>query len=240
MVPVKVIMETPSPLVLDAGCGFGSDTILFAALGARVLSINLSDEEIAIAQKRAHYYEEILSQRLEITWVQADLNNYLPAGKDFSLTWLASVLAIIRDQEAFLRRVFGATKRKGKIMIVDYNLLHPPFLWNEWLRRRRAMQKSQEFAYQANFWTMVRRRGRKGARFFPLNGDGLFDDAQFFTPGTLKSLLRQVGFQALPPRFTGCAPPFFHEASVPLEHLFSRIPGWNALGRAYLITGIKR
>jgi SAM-dependent methyltransferase len=237
--PVNAVLESPGAIVLDAGCGCGSDTILFAALDAEVVAVNSSSEELTIAEKRARYYEKILNRDLNIRFVQADLNDYVPEGKDVSLTWLASILAVIEDQETFLKRIFHSTRPGGRVVVVDYNLQHPPFLWNEWHRRKRALTKSPEFARRADFWGMVRRKGREGARFFPANGDGLFDDVQFFTPGTLKSLLRQVGFQALPPRFTGCAPPLFHKASVPLEHLFSRIPGWNALGRAYLITGIK-
>jgi hypothetical protein len=101
------------------------------------------------------------------------------------------------------------------------------------------LAKSPEFARRADFWDMVRRKGREGARFFPANGDGLFDDAQFFTPGTLKSLLRKVGFQVLPPLFTGCAIPLFRQFSVRVEYMLSRLPGWKSLGRAYLITGVK-
>jgi len=240
IVPVKAILETPNPMVLDGGCGCGSDSILFAALGAKVLSVNLAAEEVAIGEKRKRYYQEKLGEELHIKFVHADLNEYVFEWEKVSLTWLASILAVIRNQEEFLKRIFQATRAGGRVMVVDYNLLHPPFLWSEWLRRRRSMQKSQEFARQANFWTMVRRKERTGARFFPLNGDGLFDDVQFFTPGTLKSLLQHAGFQVLPPLFTGCAPPLFPQISVPLEHLLSRLPGWHSLGRAYSITGIKK
>ncbi len=239
MVPVKAILETPNPLVLDAGCGCGSDSILFAALGAKVLSVNLAAEEVAIGEKRRRYYEEKLEQELHINYVHADLNDYVPEEKDVSLTWLASILAVIEDQETFIKRIFHSTRPGGRVVVVDYNLQHPPFLWNEWLRRKRALAKSPEFSQRANFWGMVRRKGREGARFFPANSDGLFDDVQFFTPGTLKSLLRKVGFQVLPPLFTGCAIPLFGQFSVRVEYMLSRLPGWKSLGRAYLVTGVK-
>ncbi len=238
--PLEVLSGWKKPLILDAGCGFGSDSFLFAGAGASVLAVDSSADKIHIARKRQRYYEELLGAPLDITFKSADLNGFVPEeNRHFSLTWLASVLAVIRDQENFLKRIFEATRTQGRIMIVDFNLCHPPFLWKEWLRRRRAMQKSREFGRQADFWAMVRRKGRAGARFFPAEGGGFFDDVQFFTPGTLARLLRSVGFRPVPPIFTVCAPPSLFNLSLPAERLLSRLPGWNSLGRAYLITGFK-
>ena len=236
--PAKAIRETPDSVVLDAGCGCGTDSILFAALGARVVAVNLSAEELGVAERRICYYEKTWGRRLNIRLVRSDLNRYAP-DEEFSLAWLASVLAVIEDQEALLERIFRSTRRRGEIRVVDYNLLHPPFLWGEWRRRSWARGRSPEFSRQASYWGMVRRAGRRGARFFPLTEGGLFDDAQFFTPGTLRSLLRKVGFRVLPPRFSGCTPLFSAPASTSLEKILSRLPGWKVLGRAYLITGVK-
>jgi hypothetical protein len=150
------------------------------------------------------------------------------------------VLAVIENQDAFLNRIYQATRAGGKIMIVDFNLWNPPFMWTEWRRRRQALRKSPEFARHADFWAMVRRRKRSGAFFFPQLGGGLFDDVQFFTPGTLGYLLERVGFQLLLPGFSGFAPPvLFKGLSAHLEKVFSRVPIVKSLGRAYLVTGVK-
>jgi SAM-dependent methyltransferase len=238
--PLEALSGWKKPLVFDAGCGFGSDSFLFAGAGASVLGMDSSAGQIHIARKRQRYYEELLGAPLDITFESADLNGFVP-GEDrhFSLTWLASVLAVIRDQEDFLKRIFEATRTQGRIMIVDFNLWHPPFLWKEWLRRRRALKKSREFGRRSDFWAMVRRKGRAGARFFPAEGGGFFDDVQFFTPGTLALLLRNVGFTPLSPAFTVCAPPVSSPMFLQVELFLSRVPLWRSLGRAYLVTGIK-
>jgi SAM-dependent methyltransferase len=237
--PVKAIRESSAPTVLDAGCGCGSDSILFAALGASVVAVNVSSDELAVAEKRARYYEKVGGVNLNIRFIQDDLNDYLPGEENFSLTWFASVLAVIRDQESLLKRVFQATRDQGRIMLVDYNLLHPPFLWKEWRRRNTVREKCPDFAREGHFWKMVRRKGRMGGRFFPLAEGGLFDDAQFFTPGTLRALLQRAGFRVLPAVFSGCALPAFPGPAVFLERALSRVPGWKSIGRAYLITGVK-
>ena len=238
--PVQSILDSSNPLVFDAGCGYGSDSFLFAALGAKVLAVDVSTEKTEIAQKRKHYYEKMLGKSLDVRFGAADLNGYAPEDADISLTWLSSVLAIIENQDAFLDRIYQATRTGGKIMIVDFNLWNPHFLLAEWRRRRRALTGSPEFVRHANFWAMVRRKKRRGAFFFPQDGGGLFDDVQFFTPGTLCRLLKQIGFRLLPPGFSGFAPPFlFKGLSAHAENFFSHVPILRNLGRAYVVTGVK-
>ena len=170
----------------------------------------------------------------------ADLNQYEPQKKGFSLTWLSSVLAALRDQESFLKRVHEATRATGQLIIVDFNLMNPVFLWAEWNRRRKALRESPEFGCHADFSGMLRRKGRNGALYYPKQGGGFFDDVQFFTPHTLGVLLRRVGFQVLQPCFSGFVPPLpFDGLSTRLEGLLPRVPVLKALGRAYMVTGVK-
>jgi SAM-dependent methyltransferase len=245
--PVQAILETANPVVFDAGCGYGSESFLFAVLGAKVLAVDLSAEQIAIAQKRQRYYEELFDKALDISFLVAKLDEYIPQIGDLSLTWLASVLAALPDQDSFLKRVYEATRPSGKVMITGMNLWNPLFLWGEWRRRRRALLVSPEFARHADtsflsryFWSMVRRKGRIGARYFPRHDSGLFDDVQFFTPNTLSALLREVGFRTLPSAFSGYAPPIlFRAASARLEGALSRVPMLNRLGYFYLVTGVR-
>ncbi len=239
--PVQTLLSSAEQVVLDAGCGYGSDSLLFAATGARVMAVDLSADQIDIAQKRKRYYEDTLERRLDITFEVSDLNEYTPEKMDVSLTWLSSVLAIVKNQDTFLTRIYKATRTGGKIMIVDYNLWNPHFLWTEWRRRRRAFARSPEFSRNANYWAMVTRKRRNGAFFYPQSGGGVFDDVQFFTPGTLGRVLEQVGFRVLPSNFSGFAPPgLFKGLSPYLERLFSSVPALKNLGRAYLMTGVKQ
>jgi hypothetical protein len=87
---------------------------------------------------------------------------------------------------------------------------------------------------------MVRRRGRSGARFYPLKSQGRFDDVQFFTPGSLEALLRQVGFRVAQTGFSGFVPPqVYLPLLTPLEVFMTRVPILKNLGYFYMVTGIK-
>lgn len=239
--PVRAIMGTEDPVVLDAGCGFGSESFLFAAAGAKVLAVDISEEQIAIASKRRLFWEETLGRSLDVEFEVADLEGYLPDRGDVSLTWLASVLAAIRDQEGLLRRIRDRTRPGGCVMVTDMKLLNPLFAIEEWRRRQRGKRSSREFSREADFVAMFLRRGRMGARFYPQDGErGLFDDVQFFWHRSLSRLLRGAGFAPEAPWFFGFVPPFlFRESLVVLERLLAKVPFVRAMGYFYLVTGVK-
>jgi SAM-dependent methyltransferase len=236
----EAILNSENPSVLDAGCGYGSDSILFASMGAQVLSVDVSCESLELAQKRKCFYEQRLKRELRIDFVLADLDHYEIGKGGFSLTWFSSVLAAIIDQERLMEQVYEATRVGGKVTITDFNLLNPIFLMKEWSRRRKAMRGSPQFAANANYFHMLLRYGRNGARYFPRSGEGKFADVQFFTPWTLARLLRKMGFRPSPPVFSGFIPGILAgEYSVWLENVVSGLRGLKHLGRAYVITGVK-
>ncbi len=237
---VREIMALQDPVVLDAGCGYGSESFLFASLGARVLAVDRSTAQIGIAVKRKKYYEEKFGTPLDITFEAADLNTYTPSSGNISLTWIASVLAAIEDQDDFMRRVYSSTCPGGRVMITDMNLMNPLFLLNEWRRRRRAVKANAGFARNADFRRMLARRDRKGAAYYPSAAGEPFDDVQFFTARTLSALLKRIGFYPQGTAFSGFMPPRPRwQLSASMERLFSNMPFLRRFGYFYLVAASK-
>ncbi len=209
---VRAILEQREPRVFDAGCGYGSESFLFAALGAKVLAVDLEEERMVIARRRQRYYEEIFQRPLDIDFQARDLNLYDPELRHLSLTWMGSVLAVLPDQDGFFRRLFDATRPGGRVTISDMNLLNPLFLLKEWRRRRHMASQSPEMAEAMDFASMFWRRGRRGALYYvSTDGSGteseMLDDSQFFWHRTLGELFRRSGFAPQPPTFSGFVPP---------------------------------
>ena len=238
---VEAIRRSERPVVFDAGCGFGSESYLFAALGAEVVAVDAEEEKIEIARARQPYFEELFGRRLTIRFETADLDIYTPPVQDLSLTWIASVLANIPRQDAFLERLYQATRPGGEVMVTDMNLLNPLFVWKEWRRRRAARAKSPEFAHQASFSDMFWRKNRRGARYFPVEGPGdPFDDAQFFWPRTLARLFRQKGFVPGTVYYSGFVPPVPGLPDLSrLEPVLDRIPLLRRGAYFYRMSGIR-
>jgi glycosyltransferase involved in cell wall biosynthesis/SAM-dependent methyltransferase len=227
--------------VLDAGCGFGSESFLFASLGARVVAVDRSPEQVEVARKRLPWFRDALGRDLDVAFQVADLEEFEPQADSLDLTWLASVLAAIRDQERFLRRIHHATRPGGRVMVTDMNLANPLFLSGEWLRRRRGMRTSTAFAREADFAAMLCRRGRRGARYFPAdNGGAEFDDVQFFTAGTLRRLLATTGFDPCAGSWQGYVPPeVYRFLPGGVERGLAMVPLLRTAGYFYLACGSK-
>jgi 2-polyprenyl-3-methyl-5-hydroxy-6-metoxy-1,4-benzoquinol methylase len=45
--------------ILDCGCGFGTESLIFALLGGKVLGVDLNVERLDIAKKRINYYKKL-------------------------------------------------------------------------------------------------------------------------------------------------------------------------------------
>lgn len=237
--PVASICATTDPFVLDAGCGYGSESFLFASLGARVVAVDADPEKIRIAQLRQPYFEQQLQRPLDITFRVADLDHYTPDTPNLSLTWLASVLAAIPHQDAFLVRIRESTRSGGQVMVSDMNLWNPLFLVGEYRRRQHAATTNLAFARVQDFRAMFTRRARVGARYFSQNGS-TFDDVQFFQPLSLRTLYQATGWQPAGFYFSGYIPPALARLGMtPLETWLPRVPLISQFGYFYLGVGVK-
>ncbi len=232
-------MSQDGPVVLDAGCGYGTESFLFAWSGARVVSVDRVPAHVEVAAKRRPYFEDVLGRRLDIRFEVADLEAIQPDETPLTMTWLGSVLAAVGDQEDLLRRIHRATAPRGCVMVSDMNLWNPMFLLGEHRRRSRARRVYPAFDAECDFVAMLSRRGRKGARYFPGEAGDQFDDVQFFTPVTLSALLRRTGFKTLKPRYSGLVPPAFGRLAAPLERCVRHAPGVRRMAYFYLITGVR-
>lgn len=238
--PVAAIQKTDQPVMFDAGCGYGSESFLFAALGAQVIAADMDPQKIRIARLRQPYYEELFQKKLDIDFQVADLDTHVPASRNISLTWLASVLAAIPNQDRLVQSIFDATRPGGQVMISDMNMWNPLFLFGEWRRREIAKRETPKFAENADFGAMFHRRNRIGARYWTVGGRILFDDVQFFSPATLNGLLNQVGFRSTKFYFSGFVPPFLARFGLTrFESVVARLPLISQFGYFYLCIGFK-
>lgn len=237
--PVAAILETEEAVVLDAGCGYGSESFLFASLGARVVAVDNDGGKIRIARARQAFFEKVLGRALGVTFVTADLNEYAPEVENLTLTWVASVLAAIPEQADFLRRVYAATRGGGQVMVTDMNLWNPLFLVGEYRRRRRAAHVNGAFAREQDFGAMFARRGRVGARYLGEDG-AVFDDVQFFQPNSLGRLFVSAGWEPTAFCFSGYVPPLLARLGLTaLEPVLARAPIVSRMGYFYLGIGRK-
>jgi SAM-dependent methyltransferase len=59
-------------VILDLGCGCGTQSLYLALNGAKVLALDLDDMALAVLQRRKSFYEELSGRRLDITVCRAN------------------------------------------------------------------------------------------------------------------------------------------------------------------------
>jgi SAM-dependent methyltransferase len=232
---VAAICAAESPVVLDAGCGYGSESFLFAALGAQVIAVDVSAAQIAIAEKRQPYFESF-NKPLAIDFLVADLNTYVPPTTDLSLTWLASVLPAIKDKLDFLQRIRGATRPGGRVLITDLNTANPMFGLAE---LRRGHFGEARLSWVRPLLDRLGRRQYDGRRY-PIGRDNPDGYSRFFSSESLARLLTASGLTVSIVDHAGFAPPrIFGRASADAEAWLGRLPWITRFGLFYTVGADK-
>lgn len=95
--------------ILDAGCGFGTESLLCASLGAEVVGIDISDR-IPTAQRRINYYERFFDKRLNVRFRKENLFNHI--GK-YDIIWVNEAISHISPLNIFLITCYHNLKSGG-------------------------------------------------------------------------------------------------------------------------------
>jgi tocopherol O-methyltransferase len=102
--------------LLDAGCGVGGSAIYIARnFGSKVIGINLSQEQIDIANKKIK--KEKLSKRVRI--IKGDYSETQFGDSTFSKIYAIESVYHVEDVRKFAKEAYRILKAGGKLMIVD-------------------------------------------------------------------------------------------------------------------------
>ena len=104
--------------ILDAGCGQGYLSRLLAKRGASVIGIEPAEALYAYVLRREQ------TERLGITYLQADLSTWVSSPKQFDYVIANMVLMDIPDYQPALLNCVAALKPSGGLLV---SLLHPCF-----------------------------------------------------------------------------------------------------------------
>jgi len=114
------------PRVLDAGSGFGTYSMLYAATGADVVGADLRPDRLDAAEKRLAFHRERTGRALPVRYVRANLTQEWDG--DYDLVWVYNALSHIDPLEGFLGQVRRHLSRGGVLVVGDINGAHPEHL----------------------------------------------------------------------------------------------------------------
>lgn len=114
------------PRVLDAGSGFGTYSMLYAAVGGEVIGADLRPDRLDAAEKRLVFHAERTGAKLPVEYRRADLTREWDG--DYDLVWVYNALSHIDPLEAFLAQTRKHLTPGGVLVIGDINGAHPEHL----------------------------------------------------------------------------------------------------------------
>lgn len=129
------------PRVMDAGSGFGTYAMLYAATGAEVVGADLRPDRLDAARTRLAFHAEATGEPLPVRYVRADLTRDWDA--DYDLVWVYNALSHIDPLEGFLAQTRARLRPGGVLVVGDINGAHPVHL--ERLRQLRGDAVHQEY-----------------------------------------------------------------------------------------------
>ncbi|WIF94040.1 class I SAM-dependent methyltransferase [Caminicella sporogenes] len=129
--------------ILDIGCGTGNFSIKLAKMGCKVIGIDISDEMLKIARKKAK------KEGLDIEFYNMDVYNLRFEDDYFDGAFSMAAFEFIKEPERAIEEIFRVVKKKSQIMIGTIN---KDSKWGK-LYLSEEFQKNSVFKY-ADFKTL--------------------------------------------------------------------------------------
>lgn len=137
--------------LLDSGCGIGTQSLAFAALGYDVTGIDLNVRAVDLASSRAKFYSQRLGRGLQCSFLARNLlTEQLPP--EYDVVWAREAISHVHPLEDYLRRTQEVLRPGGILAISDENWSNP-------------LVKIALFRTQAKHYRPFRSRGEASVYF---------------------------------------------------------------------------
>lgn len=131
-----ILGATHSPTIVDLGCGLGTQSLYFALMGAKVISLDLDEFALSILKKRINIYENVAGRTLDISVHCADaltfdFSRFAPIDAIFSLF----AFNLMQPSDQLLKQILPLLNSSSKLAILDGNNM----CWRSRLNSKRKL-----------------------------------------------------------------------------------------------------
>ena len=132
-------MHTQRLRILDCGCGFGTESIIFALLGGKVLGVDLNAERLSVAKKRINYYKELQPQ-LEIDFRLCNILEYRCTDA-FDIIYAKEFISHVHPLSEFVRVAQNCLRKGATLFLHATNLLNPWSSYKAWKEHKHGLYR---------------------------------------------------------------------------------------------------
>jgi len=129
-----------SARILDAGSGYGTESLLVSLLGGEVSSVELVSERTELARSRINFYQSLSPFALNLKFYNANIFRFLLKSEPFDIIWVMEAISHIYPPEDFLVLAYEKLRKGGKLIISDPNRLNP-LVWLTEVKIRGSISK---------------------------------------------------------------------------------------------------
>ena len=224
----QVASMGPETAILDIACGMGTQSILYGLLGYTVTGLDISSQDISIAERRTRFYSNQLEHQLKATFVAGNAIDYVQGSNGpFDVVVVLEAISHIHPAEAFLDSVGSLLSPGGLLIISDTNGLNPAIRW-------KLFREVGTFGY-------VVREAQD-----PVTGEvQRHVYKRVFSVPSLGRMLRARGYRIVGSRGSGFVPALLARQSGlfgiarATERLLYSLPGHHMLGTSYTLVAKK-
>jgi len=219
--------------ILDAGCGYGTESLLFSLMGRKVMGVDLVPERVELARSRFDFFQSICAFPLEVDFRSVNIFGLLRRCDVFDAIWVMEAISHIHPAEEFLSLARERLTKGGRLIISDPNRISPL----AWLRSVRIRGSLRHRPHQ---------RFKDPETGLPVD----YGQERIFSVRAARRLLRRFGFRVQEVHVTG----FMGTSLIPrralemrisfrllssLDKAAKRMPLLKSLGSIYTIVAVK-
>ena len=235
LMPLLNVLKDANSTVklLDCGCGYGTESLLFGLSEADVTGVDVVPERVELACSRISFYKNRASQSLKVQFYNADIIRYLEVTQPFNIIWALEAISHIHPLESFLALAFRRLEPGGFLVTSDANALNPFAQYRAYCIRGTHHFRTRVKAYD------------------PSNGKPIYEAVErIFSVNKYKQKLLKIGFLVTGVSMAG----FLASSLIPsrlhvnqlvytiltsAQKMFQKIPVLHLLGTNYTVVARK-
>jgi len=120
------IRKSPENIkILDAGCGYGTESILFSLLEKKVTGVELVKGRANLAKSRIDFYNSLSDIGINLNFVNSHIIRFLDQSNKFDIIWAMEAISHIYPLEKFISLAYKKLNNNGKLIVSDPNKINP-------------------------------------------------------------------------------------------------------------------